>query len=73
MARIARPIDQFKIRALQEQISDPEYLESAVERLAGRITAHILGIEENAPLRTTHQRAARSSNNDIAVFLDDEE
>lgn len=70
MARVARKIDYTRIRRLQEQIDDPEYVEGAVERLAGRITDRILGLDGAHP---TLHRAERSSKNDIARLLMEEE
>lgn len=71
MARVARKIDYSRIRRLQEQIDDPEYVEGAVERLAGRITDRILGLDSSRP--RLHQRSDRSSRNDIARLLIEDE
>jgi hypothetical protein len=70
MARVARKIDYSRIRRLQEQIDDPEYVEGAVERLAGRITDRILGLDASQPRL---QRSDRSSKNDIARLLIEDE
>lgn len=70
MARVARTIDYSRIRRLQEQIDDPEYVDGAVERLAGRITERILGLDA---LQPRLQRADRSSRNDIARLLIEDE
>ena len=71
MARVARSIDQSKIRRLKMQIQDPEYVQGAVDRLAGRITERLLGLDDNDP--ATIQRSTKSSKKDIATFLVDEE
>lgn len=70
MARVARKIDYSRIRRLQEQIEDPEYVEGAVERLAGRVTDRILGLDASRPRL---QRSDRSSKNDIARLLIEDE
>jgi hypothetical protein len=71
MARVARSIDQGKIRRIKMQIQDPEYVQGAVDRLAGRITERLLGLDDNDP--ATIQRSTKSSKKDIAAFLVDEE
>ncbi len=70
MARVARKIDYSRIRRLQEQIDDPEYVEGAVERLAGRITDRILGLDASRPRL---QRSDSASRNDIARLLIEDE
>lgn len=45
MPRVARPIDLERLSHLRIQIGDPSYIESAVERLAGRITEHLLDLD----------------------------
>jgi hypothetical protein len=71
MARVARSIDTRRIRLLREQIQDPEYVQAAVDRIAGRITERLLGIDEGRGVAV--QRSERSSRKDIANFLVDEE
>lgn len=57
MARVARPIDTQKIASLRERLKDPQFVDGAVERLAGRIADHILGLDEGRD----DQRAAIDS------------
>lgn len=71
MARVARQIDQEKIGHLKEQIQDPSYLEGAVDRLAGRITERLLGLDGQTELAV--QRSDSDSRNDIARVLTDDE
>lgn len=72
MARVGRAIDTGKILRLKQQIEDPTYVESAVDRLAGRITERLLGLDGEQP-SVLRQRSASSSRRDIASLLDDEE
>ncbi len=71
MPRVARKIDQRKISRLQSMISDQRYIDDAVDRLASKITDHILGFStsENGGV----YRAASSSRNSIARLLNDPE
>jgi hypothetical protein len=67
MARVARPIDPGKIRKLKERISDPSYMEGAVEVLAGRITDRLLDTDDG--IASLHYLSESSSNKTIAEFL----
>ncbi len=68
MARVARHIDAGKIRKLQECITDPDYIDGAVEILAGRMTERLLD-SEAAELPSYGYRFASSSKKEIAKFL----
>lgn len=71
MARLARQIDHSRISELRDLLNDPSYVEGAVERLAGRITERLLGDEQTVEYPA--QRSERSSRNDIARLLAEEE
>lgn len=71
MARTARTIDDERIMQLREQIDDPGYVDGAVDRLAGRITARLLGLEREDPQPI--YRFASSSRNENAAPRRDEE
>ena len=76
MGRVARSIDYNRIRQLRRRIQDPDYVQGAVDRLAGRITERLLGIDDREELVVAHggvQRSASSSNKDIARLLVDDE
>lgn len=74
MPRVAKPYDPVRIAQLKNQIRDPEYVNSAVDRLAGRITDKLLGLDEYS-LRQERNgyRRASSSSMENALRLSDEE
>ena len=72
MARVARTIDQRRIRRLRQQIQDPAYLDGAVDRLAGQITERLLGVTEQ-PQELALHRSESASRKDIARLLVDDE
>ncbi len=70
MPRVARPLDLERISMLQSQIRDPDYITSAIDRLAGRITDHLLNFDEpGASMRQEDQvhLLANSSSMENAV------
>lgn len=71
MARTARPIDYDRIRRLQQQIDDPVYVDSAIDRLAGRITARLLGFDREEP-QLTYRSASSSRMANAEARVDDE-
>jgi hypothetical protein len=73
MPRVARPIDLERIERLQNQIGDPAYLDSAIDRLAGRITDHLLDEEPVHGIKGpgTDYRNASSSRSEKASSLVD--
>ncbi len=74
MPRVAKPYDPVRIAHLKQQIRDPEYVDGAIDRLAGRITDKLLGLEEDAiRIDRNNYRRARSSSMESANRLRDEE
>lgn len=71
MPRVARAIDQQKISRLKGMIGDQRYIDDAVDRLASRITDHILGLTNEGGGGI--YRAANSSSTSIARLLNDAE
>lgn len=71
MARVAHQIDHTRISELRSLLNDPSYVDGAVERLAGRITEHLLG--DDRPAEHPSQRSERASRNDIARLLAEDE
>lgn len=71
MPRVARKIDQNKISRLKGMILDQRYIDDAVDRLASRITDHILGFSNEGGGGI--YRSASSSSKSIARFLNDPE
>jgi hypothetical protein len=72
MARVARHIDPGKIRKLQERITDPAYIDDAVDILAGRMTERLLDTDHDTDSATPSVRTyrlANSSKREIAEFL----
>ena len=74
MPRVAKPYDPARIAHLKQQIRDPDYVDGAIDRLAGRITDKLLGLDER-PLGSGREsyRRASSSSMENAVLLSDEE
>lgn len=74
MPRVAKPYDPVRIAFLKDQIRDPGYVDGAIDRLAGRITDKLLGLEE-VPVRAERSgyRRASSSSMENALRLSDEE
>jgi hypothetical protein len=78
MPRVAKPYDPARIAHLKDQIRDPGYVEGAIERLAGRITDRLLGLEEHPEYSSggygpTRYRPASSSSIANAVRLRSDE
>lgn len=73
MPRVAKPYDPVRIAHLKDQIRDPEYVNGAIDRLAGRITDKLLGLEEQ-PVRADRRgyRRASSSSMENAFLLSDD-
>jgi hypothetical protein len=71
MPRVAKRIDQQKIVRLKQMIRDQRYLDDAVDRLASRITDHLLGL----PIEGSSgvYRSASSSRSSTARFRIDAE
>lgn len=78
MPRVAKPYDPVRIAYLKDQIRDPRYVDGAIDRLAGRITDRLLGLEEHAEYHSSgghagaRYRPASSSSITRAVRLSDE-
>ena len=74
MPRVAKPYDPVRIAHLKTQILDPRYVDGAIDRLAGRITDKLLGMEEHPRHgeRGVYRRAS-SSSMENALFLNEEE
>jgi hypothetical protein len=73
MPRVAKPYDPIRIDQLKNQIRDPAYVDGAIDRLAGRITDKLLGLDEQ-PMRADRNgyRRASSSSMESALLLRDE-
>lgn len=71
MPRVARKIDPKKISRLKGMISDQRYIDDAVDRLASRITDHILGLPNEGGGGV--YRSASSSSKSVARLLSDAE
>lgn len=72
MARVARPVDRSRILALRTSLDDNEYLMAAVDRLAGRITDKLLGMDD-LPMYTDDYRSASDSSRSSASRRDEDE
>lgn len=71
MPRVARKIDPNKISRIKGMISDQRYIDDAVDRLASRITDHILGFPNEGGGGV--YRSDSSSRSSIARLLSDAE
>lgn len=79
MPRVAKPYDPVRIALLKTRIGDPEYVDSAIDRLAGRITDRLLGLDEitvyadRSLYRQGNYRRASSSKNENAERRNEDE
>ncbi len=63
MPRVAKPYDPVRIAFLKTCIRDPLYVEGAIDRLAGRISDRLLGLDGPPGLVAPpgHRRTSSSS------------